>query len=132
MGIKKNTQCPFCLPIGSEVDIRALRLETCPKCLDMGYPKTNPPKPQITPEEYLNAKFGKQYHCKYDCYLNTEQPTHTDRPKGELAEVLEEFLALNNALDLQQLRNPRSKRWVVVDRAKAQIICDFANELETE
>ncbi|MDD5013486.1 MAG: hypothetical protein PHW73_00105 [Atribacterota bacterium] len=71
----------------------------------------------VSVKEYLIAKFGKGYTLIHSpCSLDIE-------------EAFEEFAAMTNCINPQWLFNRRSKEWVLIDKAKGELVGSFKEKV---
>ncbi|MDD5358377.1 MAG: hypothetical protein PHX80_04470 [Candidatus Nanoarchaeia archaeon] len=79
----------------------------------------------VSVKEYLEAKFGKE--VEFDCtYIQGKGsvPIFLD-----LEEALEEFAAMTHCINPQWILNPRSKEWILIDKAKGELVGSFKEKV---
>lgn len=75
---------------------------------------------KITAQEFLNARFDDNTTSRFDVYENGQY--EGKRWMGDLWQLLEEFAEIRECQNLAEVKNPRSKRYVIIDKDKGYII----------
>jgi len=81
-------------------------------------------------DRFIAAKFGKDSVCNVDFYED-HNPEGT-RGQSDLKTVLEEFAEVITAVELAELKNPRTKKFVLVNVSEGTIIGSYTNSILNE